>query len=161
MNARPLPARLALLLGCLLLCFLPSILGVLYRPGPWYFEELRKPSWNPPSWVFGPTWTFLYITMGVALWRVCLRVSPKVTPGPFLAFATQLLLNGLWSPLFFGMKRPDWALIDIAFLLVAIIWTVRSFLRVDRTAGLLLLPYLAWVSFATALNFELWRLWRS
>jgi len=122
----------------------------------WY-PTLAKPSFNPPAWVFGPVWTLLYIMMGVAaflVWRQGLT-----TEGARIAltvFAVQLALNGLWSILFFGMQTPGWALVEIVLLWLAIIATIGLFWRVTPAAGMLLLPYLAWVSFATVLNASLW-----
>ena len=127
----------------------------------WY-PTLIKPSFNPPGWIFGPVWTALYIMMGVAaflVWREGLD-----TEGVKLAltlFAIQLFLNGLWSVLFFGMQAPGWALIEIGALWLAIVVTLVLFWRVSPTAGMLLLPYWAWVSFATVLNASLWWLNRA
>jgi len=122
----------------------------------WY-PTLVKPSFNPPAWVFGPVWTVLYIMMGVAaylLWRqginvVGVRVALAV-------FVVQLALNALWSILFFGMHSPGWALVEIVVLWFAIGVTIRLFWNVVPAAGALLLPYLAWVSFATVLDASLW-----
>jgi tryptophan-rich sensory protein len=122
----------------------------------WY-PTLAKPSFNPPAWVFGPTWTVLYILMGVALflvWRQGLD-----TPGVKLAltlFAVQLALNGLWSILFFGMQSPAWAFAEILLLWLAIVATLWAFWRLMPVAGWLLVPYLAWVSFAAVLNGSIW-----
>jgi benzodiazapine receptor len=124
----------------------------------WY-PSLVKPSFNPPNWVFGPVWTTLYIMMGIALylvWRKGLR-EPGVWAA-MVVFAIQLVLNGLWSLLFFGMHRPDIAFFEIVLLWVAILATTIAFFRQHRLAGTLLVPYLAWVSFAAVLNYSLWRL---
>lgn len=123
-----------------------------------WFITLNKPAWNPPSWLFGPVWTVLYLAMSVAAWRVWLR---RADPGARLILTlwfVQLALNLLWSVLFFGLRRPDLALVEIAVL-----WTTLAILqfrlaRFDRPAALLWSPYLAWVSFAAFLNFTLWRL---
>lgn len=122
----------------------------------WY-PTLAKPSFNPPAWVFGPAWTLLYILMGVALflvWRQGLN-----TPGvrvALIAFAVQLVLNALWSIIFFGMQSPGWAFVEIILLWLAIVVTLWTFWRVVPAAGWLLAPYLAWVSFATVLNGSIW-----
>lgn len=122
----------------------------------WY-PTLTQPSFNPPPWVFGPTWTLLYIMMGVAtflVWR-----EGFATGGVKLAltlFVVQLALNGFWSILFFGLRSPGWALVEIIALWFAIIATAALFWRVVPLAGMLLLPYLAWVTFATVLNASLW-----
>ncbi len=127
----------------------------------WY-PTLAKPPFNPPAWVFGPVWTLLYIMMGVAVffvWRKGLdadgvRIALTV-------FAIQLVLNGLWSILFFGLHAPGWALVEIILLWAAIGTTTWLFWRVAPVAGALMLPYWAWVSFATVLNASLWSLNRS
>jgi tryptophan-rich sensory protein len=117
----------------------------------WY-PTLNKPSWNPPSWLFGPVWTLLYIMMSVAAWRIWkLRDQPGVK---FVLgfFFVHLALNALWSILFFGLHSPGWALIEIIILWSSIALLQRAFWRLDRLAGWLWIPYLAWVSFATILN---------
>ena len=127
----------------------------------WY-PTLVKPSFNPPSWVFGPVWTVLYIMMGVSaylVWRQGLDVDGVRVA--LAVFVVQLALNGLWSILFFGMQQPGWALVEIIVLWVAIGATILLFWRVVPAAGVLLLPYWAWVSFATILNASLWWLNRS
>lgn len=124
----------------------------------WY-PTLVKPSFNPPAWVFAPTWTVLYIMMGVALflvWRQGLD-----TPGVKAAltlFAVQLVLNALWSILFFGMQSPASAFAEILLLWLAIVATLWTFWQVTPAAGWLLAPYLAWVSFAAVLNGSIWML---
>ena|SRR5579871_3273411 len=122
----------------------------------WY-PMLRKPSWNPPSWIFGPVWTTLYIMMAVAAWLIWQINGPFHRLGLGL-FVVQLILNAFWSPLFFGIRSPGLALIDIIALWIAILATTLVFSRSSRVAAALLLPYLVWVSFATGLNFELWKL---
>ena len=121
------------------------------------YPTLVKPSFNPPAWVFGPLWTVLYLMMGVAaflVWRQGISVDGvKVA---LVVFVIQLALNGLWSILFFGMQSPGWALVEIVVLWLAIGVTIRLFWVVVPAAGVLLLPYLAWVSFATVLNASLW-----
>ena len=127
----------------------------------WY-PTLVKPSFNPPAWVFGPVWTLLYIMMGIAAFLVWRRgLDADGVKIALTVFAIQLALNGLWSILFFGLQAPGWALAEIILLWMAIGITTLLFWRVDHTAGLLLLPYWAWVSFATVLNASLWWLNRS
>jgi tryptophan-rich sensory protein len=127
----------------------------------WY-PTLVKPPFNPPSWIFGPVWTVLYVTMGVAAFLVWRRgLDAEGVRTALLAFAIQLGLNGLWSVLFFGMRSPGWALIEIVVLWLAILGTILLFRRVDPVAAMLLLPYLAWVSFAAVLNWSLWWLNRA
>ncbi len=124
----------------------------------WY-PTLVKPSFTPPDWLFAPVWTVLYLAMGVAafgVWRLGIGV-----PGVNWAlgvFLVQLLLNGLWSWLFFGLHSPGAALIDIALLWLFVGWTTYLFARLIPWTAILLLPYFAWVTFAAALNFEIWRL---
>jgi tryptophan-rich sensory protein len=140
-----------------LVCFLAPALGSWSRPGEWY-ALLNKPAWNPPSWIFGPVWTLLYLCMGLAAWLVWRRGGLREQRTPLLLFFTQLALNALWTPLFFGLHQPGLALVNILFLWAAIIATIAAFRRVSGKAAALLLPYLAWVSFASFLNFTLWRL---
>jgi tryptophan-rich sensory protein len=122
----------------------------------WY-PTLTKPSFNPPAWVFGPTWTVLYIMMGLAAFLVWRKgFGTEGVKLALTAFAVQLALNGLWSILFFGLQAPGWALIEIIALWSAITATAVLFWGVTPAAGMLLLPYLAWVSFATVLNASLW-----
>lgn len=142
------------LVGWLALCFGAAALGARFRPGPWYVS-LRKPAWNPPAWLFAPVWTSLYALMAVAAWLVWRQVGVAPELGLFLV---QLTLNAAWTWLFFGLRRPGLALAEIAVLWLALAVTVLAFWRVLPLAGLLLLPYLAWVTFAGALNVALWRL---
>ncbi len=123
----------------------------------WY-PTLRKPSWNPPNWVFGPVWTTPYLAMAVAAWLVWRRRGRAEVAVPLGLFFVQLLLNAIWSPLFFGMHRPGLAFADIVVLWIAIVATVLAFRRVSAGATTLLLPYLGWVSFAAVLNLAIWRL---
>ena len=148
---------LAGLAGWLAVTFAAAWAGARFMPGEWY-AALAKPWWNPPNWIFGPVWTVLYVLMAVAAWLVW-RQAGFAGAGPALGlFLVQLALNALWSYLFFGLHRIDWALADILALWAAILAVLILFWRVQATAGALLLPYLAWVSFATVLNFALWRL---
>ena len=141
----------------LVTCFAAPALGFASGPGEWY-AQLQKPSWNPPGWVFGPVWTALYAMMGVAAWMIWRRGGFRVQRLPLALFLAQLALNAAWTPLFFGLHQPGLAFLDIALLWLAIIATIAAFWRVQRTAAALLVPYLAWVSFATFLNFTIWRL---
>ncbi|MGB5173916.1 MAG: TspO/MBR family protein [Thermoanaerobaculia bacterium] len=124
----------------------------------WY-PTLIKPFFNPPAWVFGPTWTLLYIMMGVAAFLVWRQgFSTKDVRLAVTLFAAQLALNGLWSILFFGLQSPGVAFAEIMLLWLSIVATVWIFRRVVPAAALLMLPYLAWVSFAAVLNGSIWML---
>jgi translocator protein len=151
-----LPTAVALIL-LLALSFAVAGLGGLFRPGAWY-AELLKPAWNPPSWIFGPVWTVLYATMAVAAWLVWKRGGFLQQSTALSLYFLQLLFNALWSPLFFGLRNPGLAFLDISLLWLALVATVIAFWKVHRLAGALLLPYLAWVSFAAALNLSIWQL---
>jgi tryptophan-rich sensory protein len=120
---------------------------------PTWYAGLTKPSFNPPNWIFAPVWTFLYVTMAVAVWRVATGpADTDMRRRAVLTFSGQLGLNAIWSPAFFGLESPLLALFIILALLSALVLTVAVFLRIDRIAGILLLPYLAWVAFAAVLN---------
>jgi len=147
----------AALVGWLLLTFSAAATGAFVSTDGWYVE-LAKPAWNPPDWLFGPVWTVLYIMMAVAAWLVWQRGGWKVQRGPLTLYLVQLALNALWTPLFFGLQRPGLAFAEILVLLVAILATIAAFWRVRLIAALLLIPYALWASFATVLNFTLWRL---
>jgi tryptophan-rich sensory protein len=123
----------------------------------WY-PGLRKPPWNPPAFVFGPVWTFLYITMGVSAWLVWRRRRDGSIRLPMTLFGLQLVLNTAWSLIFFGLRAPGLAALEIVLLWLAIAATAWSFARVSRAAAWLLAPYLAWVTFAVLLNGAIWRL---
>ncbi len=126
-------------------------------PGEWY-ASLVKPQWNPPGWYFAPVWSALYVMMAVAAWRVWQRGGWRAQRRPLGFFLVQLVLNALWTPLFFGGHEMGLALAEMILLWLAIVGTVRAFWSVNRMAAWLLVPYLAWVSFAAFLNFTLWRL---
>lgn len=140
--------------GFIVATFLAPMAGIFSMPGAWY-AALVKPAWNPPAWIFGPAWTLLYTLMAVAAWLVWKRDGWR---RPLMLYGVQLALNAAWTPIFFGAHELGWALVEIAALWTAILLTLLSFWRVSRLAGWLFVPYLAWVTFATALNFALWRL---
>lgn len=123
----------------------------------WY-RTLDKPSWNPPDFVFGPVWTTLYVLMAIAAWLVWKPAGFRAAAVPLSLFAFQLGLNLLWSWIFFGMHRPGYAFAEIVVLWFAIAATTFTFLRHSKPAAWLMSPYLAWVTFATALNFAIWQL---
>ncbi|HWA61854.1 MAG TPA: TspO/MBR family protein [Caulobacteraceae bacterium] len=125
---------------------------------PDWYAGLRKPSFNPPNWVFGPVWTTLYVLMALAASRIDVRAEGRARGAALVLYAVQLTLNLAWSLIFFGLRAPGPALMELAVLLPAILATALAFWRLDRTAGLLLAPYALWCSFAFVLNFEIWRL---
>lgn len=136
--------------------------GSLFNPGrgairDWY-RALEKPSFNPPDAIFGPVWTLLYILMVVAAYRVWSADASRARAVALRLWFAQLALNAAWSPLFFGARNPAIALVDIVLLLAAIVAFAVVSRRVDRVATWLMVPYLAWVSFATAINEEIVRL---
>ncbi|UCF79478.1 MAG: tryptophan-rich sensory protein [Candidatus Eiseniibacteriota bacterium] len=131
--------------------------GSRFMPGEWY-AALAKPAWTPPNSVFAPVWTTLYALMGIAAWLVWRRAGFAGAAVALGLFIVQLVLNALWSYLFFGLHQPGLAFIDIVVLWLVILATLIAFWRVHPVAGALMLPYLCWVGFATALNLQLWRL---
>jgi len=156
MNPTRRHSILALLL-CLALCFAAGWFGAQFKPGEWY-DQLAKPSWTPPNWLFGPVWGVLYVTMGLSAWLVWQQVGVRKATLAFVFFVVQLLLNAAWSWVFFGLRRPGLAFGDIVLLWAAILVTLVLFWRRRPLSGGLLIPYLIWVSFAAALNLSLWRL---
>lgn len=124
----------------------------------WYLT-LEKPSFNPPNWIFAPVWTLLYILMGIAAGLVWAKGLHHLWVKTALYhFGFQLLLNGAWSIVFFGLKNPFWALIVILSLLILLALTIRWFKVVSKLAAYLLIPYFLWVCFATLLNYKIWEL---
>jgi len=125
--------------------------------GAWY-ATLHKPSFNPPNWLFGPVWTTLYVLMAVAAWRIYVTPDGRARRTALRLYVLQLGLNLAWSWIFFGLRAPLPALVELVMLLAAIVATTIAFARVQPSAALLLLPYLFWSGFALLLNFEIWRL---
>lgn len=143
------------MLGLFLLAVIAvSVLGGLATGAaiPGWYATLAKPSWTPPNWVFGPAWTTLYVLMAVAAWLVWRQRRWAPTHAAMIAWWAQLALNLLWTMLFFGLRQPLWGLFEIVALWVSIAITMVLFYRVRPLAALLLLPYIAWVSFAISLN---------
>jgi translocator protein len=149
------------LIICLAVCLLAGLIGSFFTAGsiPTWYAALNKPSFNPPGWIFAPVWTILYILMAIAaflVWRKGLQAN-----GVKLAlffFALQLILNVIWSILFFNYHSPFYAYIEICALWLSIVLTIVFFYQVSKPAAWLLIPYLLWVSFASVLNFAIWRL---
>lgn len=120
-----------------------------------FYMHLSLPAWAPPGWLFGPVWTFLYLLMAVSAWRV--SRSPGTHTGALMLFGAQLVANALWSWLFFAAHLGGAAFADIVLLDLLVIATIARFARVDAPAAWLLAPYLAWIAFATLLNWSVWR----
>jgi tryptophan-rich sensory protein len=145
-------------LGWLALCATAGAIGgYASRGAPDFYATLDKPHWAPPAGLFGPVWTLLYISMAVAAWLVWRERGWTQARGALSLFLLQLGLNAWWSWLFFGLHQGALALADILALLGLIAVTLASFARVRPLAAWLLVPYLAWVSFATALNYSVWQ----
>jgi len=170
------------LLVSIIICQLAGVIGAIFTTpeiDSWY-AGINKPSFNPPNWIFGPVWTALFILMGVSLYLVWSKKwEPKNKIGPekskmlsslsqkffsgewkriniILIFAVQLILNILWSLVFFGAHSIDKAFVVLMMLWFAILFTIVNFYRVSKAAAILLIPYILWVSFAGVLNFYLW-----
>jgi tryptophan-rich sensory protein len=138
-------------------CSAAALTGALFRPGAWY-DQLKKPAWRPPNRIFAPVWSALYLMIAVAGWLVWRELGLAGAKYALAVYALQLILNAVWTPLFFGLHRPDLGLIDIVVLWLSIVATIALFYPINVVAAFLLVPYLAWVTFATALNFAVWRL---
>ena len=153
--------NIPVLIGFILGCELAGIIGSVFtaRSVQTWYVTLQKPSFNPPSWLFGPVWILIYLLMGIAAYLVWAKgwSLPGVKTA-LAVFAIQLVLNSLWSILFFGSHTPRWAFVEIVVLGAAIVVTIVLFSKFSRTAALLLVPYILWVSFAALLNYSLWRL---
>ena len=132
--------------------------GFLTDIGPWY-RDLKKPKLNPPNWLFGPAWT---IILGLAAWSAIIAWNASDTDDErrlvIVLYGANALLHLLWSPLFFKFKRPDWALVEVTFLWASLVALVIGIAPISRTASHLIWPYLAWVTFATWLNWQIVRL---
>ncbi len=148
------------LFAWILTCFVAAAIGgfaTAASVNDWY-AQLNLPDWNPPGWVFGPVWTALYLMMGIAAWIVWKDTSGSSQKLPLGWFLFHLLLNSLWSILFFGLRQPGWAFAEILLLWAAIVVSIVLFYRHSRVAAALLIPYLLWVTFASFLNFRIWQL---
>ncbi len=138
-------------------CSLAGVFAAQFEPGMWY-EMLAKPSWTPPNWIFPVVWPVLYLLMGTSAWLVWRMESVSLTDYEFKWFFVQLGLNALWSWLFFEKHYISTGLAEILLLWIAIAFTILLFWKKNRLAGLLLIPYWFWISFASALNFAIWQL---
>ena len=146
------------LLLFLALCFGVAIIGGMVSSSSvstWY-PTLVKPPFNPPDWIFGPVWSILYLLIAISGWRVWLRRGFSGASGAMALFGGHLIANLAWTLIFFGLRSPGLALIDVALLLILIALNIRAFSKIDGTAANLLWPYFGWVCFAAILNFSIW-----
>lgn len=151
--------EIAKLVICIILCQLAGMIGSFFtRPAiPTWYASLKKPFFTPPDWVFAPVWIILYILMGIAAFLVWRKGwHQKQNRSALIFFGIQLILNALWSFMFFGLRSPLAGFIEISILSVAILLTIQSFLQISRIAGLLLIPYFLWVALASGLNLSIW-----
>ena len=143
----------------IVVCQLAGIIGSIFTSSSvstWY-ASLQKPLFNPPNWIFSPVWISLFVLMGISAYLVWEKgIGKKNVKYALSIFALQLVLNVLWSALFFGLRAPFYAFVEIIVLWLAILATIIAFFRISKAAGALLIPYLLWVSFAAVLNFYLW-----
>jgi tryptophan-rich sensory protein len=147
------------LLAWLLLTFAAAAVGAIASANAGrFYAELTRPSWAPPAWLFGPVWSVLYALMGISAWLVWQAKGFPGAPGALILFIVQLAANAFWSWLFFTWHKGGLAFLDVLVLWVLILLTVVAFWRSSRVAAALLLPYLAWVTFALALTFAIWKL---
>jgi tryptophan-rich sensory protein len=144
-------------LGWVLVTGAAGALGaVASRSAAGFYQLLDRPTWAPPGWLFGPVWAVLYLAMATAAWLVARAPAGPHLPA-LLLYVTQLLANAAWTWLFFALRRGRWAFAEVVLLLALVALTAAAFWRVRPAAGVLLLPYLAWVAFATALTWSVWR----
>ena len=134
-------------------CFAAGTTGAVFPPGEWY-EKLDKPPWTPPNWMFPLAWTTLYILIAAAAARVAVADANAYA---FAFFAVQIALNTLWTPVFFGLRRMAAGFVVLLALWVSVAATLVAFWQIDLWAGVMFVPYLAWVTVAGALNFSVWR----
>ena len=158
MSERRLPKQIVGLVGWLAVTFIAAAVGAFgSAQAASFYGQLRLPSWAPPASWFGPVWSVLYVLMAVAAWIVWRAPLESRTRTPLVLFLLQLAVNALWSWLFFAWRLGGLAFADVVVLLALITATLLSFWKVKRLAGALLLPYLCWVSFATALTWSVWQ----
>jgi benzodiazapine receptor len=151
---------IAKLIITIVICELAGIIGSFFtmKSVDGWYRKIKKPSFNPPSWIFGPVWTLLYLMMGISLYFIWISAgSFNIVPAIFV-FAIQLFLNLIWSLLFFKLHSPKWAFVDIVLMFIAILTTIIVFYPISKIAAYLLVPYILWVIFASLLNFKIWEL---
>ncbi len=159
MTSRSMSRDLPMLGVFLALVAAVAVTGSMFTPSvdPVWYASLRKPSFNPPNWLFAPVWTVLYVLIAVSAWLVWRRAGWRNGRPALTWWCVQLALNAAWTPVFFGAHRIGLALLIIVGLLVAIVGTILAFRRHHATAAAMLLPYLAWVCLASALTWSVWR----
>lgn len=158
LSHRSTPAQAAGLLAWLAIVFVAAGLGAIASSNaPSFYGQLVKPDWAPPASVFGPVWSVLYGLMAIAAWRIWREPASPGRRQALALFLVQLGVNALWSWLFFAWQQGALAFADVLLLLALVIATAAAFWRIRRAAGLLLLPYAAWVAFASALTWAVWR----
>jgi benzodiazapine receptor len=153
--------KILLLVASLIICQSAGITGSIFTTPaiPTWYANINKPSFRPPNWVFAPVWTTLFLLMGIALFLIWKKgLKRKDVKIAFFFFIFHLVLNTLWSFLFFGLESPFAAFIEIIFLWISILVSIILFFRISKVAGILLIPYILWVTFASVLNFSIWRL---
>lgn len=146
-------------MACIAVSELAGIVGSFFTISaiPGWYATLTKPALNPPSWLFGPVWITLYALMGISAYLIWQKgLDKKEVRIALWVFAVQLGLNSVWSIIFFGLKSPAWALVDIVTLWLCIIWMMILFWKISKPATLLIVPYILWVSFAIYLNYSIW-----
>jgi len=162
MNPLPTPTlgrQIAGLIAWLALAFATAAVGgIASIDAGAFYAQLARPAWAPPGWLFGPVWSVLYALMGIAAWLVWRARGFAGARGPLLLFLAQLATNALWSWLFFAWRQGALAFVEVLVLWALIAATTLAFWRVRRLAAVLLLPYLGWVSFASALTYAVWQL---
>jgi tryptophan-rich sensory protein len=143
------------LMGFVALNVLAAMSGAVFKPGAWY-ESLAKPWWNPPKWAFPVAWTLIFALVALSGWTAWLAAGGLMAaPLAFAVYVLQLALNAGWSAVFFGLKRPDLALVEVGFMFLAILINVILFFQISATAGWLIVPYLLWTAFAARLNHKI------
>ena len=148
------------LIVSLVMCQLAGIIGTFFTVNSistWY-ASLNKPSFNPPGWIFGPVWITLYILMGISFYLIWMKKDNCNFKLLSSLFLIQLILNSLWTIIFFGLHSPFYAFIEIIILWIMILLCIILFYKISKISSYLLIPYLLWVSFASILNFFLWKL---
>ncbi len=160
-NSQVMPKNTSKLITSIAICESAGLLGTIFTVSSitnWY-NFLNQPSFRPPNWLFGPVWTILYLFMGISFCRVWIKLNKNKEVGNALKlFLIQLAVNASWSIIFFGLHSIFGALLTIAILWILIVKVISTFYQIDKPAAFLLAPYLAWVSFATVLNFSIWQL---